>query len=186
MTSPPPILLACFVHLVLHTTLFIQLDPDIFNDTPILGSQIFYLSVMDLLCDCEVIPEHWKSVPPWGKFILETIVSFLIGEFSMMLGWLSMEKFLVELLKRTSLRYHSKLLVLEISTVALGIIFSVLVAAMTNRTAKMQKVGSKVWSTIKQYRQAPWTKKEQTVQCQSFVRRRISMFMQKRFHKIWN
>ncbi|XP_016963344.1 uncharacterized protein LOC108033511 [Drosophila biarmipes] len=184
MTSPHPILLACFVHLVLHTTLFIQLDPDTFNDTPILGSQIFYLSVMDLLCDCEVIPGHWNGVPPWGRFILETFVAFLIGEFSMMLVWLSMEKFLVELLKWTTLRHHSKLLVLEISTVALGTIFSLLVAAMTNRTARMQKIGSNVWGTIIQYRWDLWGKKEKTVECDSFIKRRVSTVLNKRFHNI--
>ncbi|KAH8350708.1 hypothetical protein KR084_004678, partial [Drosophila pseudotakahashii] len=161
MTSPPPILLACFVHLVLHTTLFIQLDPVVFQGTPILGSQIFYLSVMDLLCDSEVIPRHWKSVPPWGKFVLETIVVFLIGEFSMVLVWLSMEALLLDLIKWTGLDYPSKLLVFHISTVAIGFISAVIVAAVTNRPAKMQKRGREIWRSAKHYWQATFADKKQ-------------------------
>ncbi|XP_044249592.1 uncharacterized protein [Drosophila takahashii] len=160
MTSPPPILLACFVHLVLHTTLFIQLDPDVFKGTPILGSQIFYLSVMDLLCDSEVIPKHWRRVPPWGKFVLETILAFLIGEFSMVLVWLSMERLLLDLIKWTGLDYPSKLLVLHISTVGIGIISAVTVAAVTNRPAKIQKTGRKIWSTAKYNWQAIFADKK--------------------------
>ncbi|XP_016982870.1 uncharacterized protein LOC108047273 [Drosophila rhopaloa] len=160
MTSPSPILLACFVHLMLHTSIFIQMDPDDFADTPILGSQIFYLSVMDLLCHCDVIPEHWKYVPPWGKFILETIVIFLVGEIFMVGVWLSMEALLVELIANvtnwtglvSASSKRSKRFFLEISTLVLGIAFSVTVAAVTNRPAKIKKIGSKMLDTINQGR----------------------------------
>ncbi|XP_017111326.1 uncharacterized protein LOC108135212 [Drosophila elegans] len=152
MTSPLPILLACFVHLMLNTTLFIQMDPDHFADTPIVGSQIFYLSLMVLLGNCEVTPARWKYVPPWGKFILETIVIFLIGEIAMVGIWLSMETLLVELtingLKWTGLAC-SKMLILEIGTLVLGITFAVIVAAITNRPAKVQQIGRQMWITFK-------------------------------------
>ncbi|XP_017050392.1 uncharacterized protein LOC108094363 [Drosophila ficusphila] len=160
MTSLIPILLACFVHLMLHTTLFIHLEPNTFEDTPIFGSQIFYLSVMDLLCSCEVIPEHWKSIPRWGKFILETIVVFFIGEISMVGVWLSMELLLVELIIQflywtglvSTFSRRSQMLIIEISTVLLGIIFSVIVAVITNRPAQLKKIGRDLWGITNKYR----------------------------------
>ncbi|KQS61779.1 uncharacterized protein Dere_GG26970 [Drosophila erecta] len=149
MTSAAPVILACFVHMVLHTTLFIHLDPGMFADTSILGSQIFYLSLMDLLCNREVIPTHWSKIPHWGKFILETIIAFLIGEMSMVGLWLPMETLLVNfinfLTNWSGLGYRITNIFLEISTIILGTIFSVIVTVITNRPAKVQKIGERIW-----------------------------------------
>ncbi|XP_017081394.2 uncharacterized protein LOC108114793 [Drosophila eugracilis] len=158
MTHPFPILLACFVHLVLHTALFVQLDPVVFEGTPILGSQIFYLSVMDLLCHCEVIPSRWNKVPPWGKSVLETIVAFLIGEISMFGIWFTIETIFADVIimvtYNTDLKYSFKLFLLEISTVMIAIAFSMGVAAVTNKPVKMQKLGRQILSFTKNFKQA--------------------------------
>ncbi|KAH8292818.1 hypothetical protein KR054_009468, partial [Drosophila jambulina] len=147
MTSLVPILLACFVHLALHTTLFIQLDPDVFSNTPILGSQLFYLSVLDLLCHCQVIPGHWNFLPSWARTVLETIVVFLISEMAMAMVWLTMETYLRELITGVinasglvlANSYFSQRLILEIITVVLSVVFTVLVAAFTNQPSNVQK-----------------------------------------------
>lgn len=154
MTSPTPVLLAFVVHMVLHTTLFIHLDPGIIADTPVFGSQLFYLSVMDLLCDTEVIPTHWSNIPRWGKFILETIIAILIGETLMVGVWLSMETLLVNFINvitnwlglgsRTNTTFQ------EIGTILLGVIFLVIVGAITNRPAKVWKMAQQSWRIITQ------------------------------------
>lgn len=154
MTTLAPILLACFVHLMLHTTLFIQLDPEIFSDTPILGSQLFYLSVLDLLSHCQVIPEHWKCGPSWARFVLETIAVFVISEMVMAVVWLSLETLLRELVIEASnasgfviaTSYRSRRLILETITVALSIVFTVIVAAVTNQSPSVHSIGRKIGS----------------------------------------
>ncbi|KAH8244684.1 hypothetical protein KR032_004730, partial [Drosophila birchii] len=144
MTSLVPILLACFVHLALHTTLFIQLDPEHFSNTPILGSQLFYLSVLDLLCHCQVVPGHWLFLPSWARTVLETIAVFLISEMTMAVVWVTMETYLLELIAgittTTSPKYCTQRLILEIITVVLSIVFTVAVAAYTNQPSNVQRI----------------------------------------------
>ncbi|KAH8314734.1 hypothetical protein KR059_007393, partial [Drosophila kikkawai] len=151
MTSLVPILLASFVHLTLHTTLFIQLDPEVFRNTPILGSQLFYLAVLDLLFHCQVIPGHWNSLPLWAKAVLESIAVILISEMALAVVWISMETYLIELITgltaASGLSNASSLLserlILEIITVMLSVAFTVVVAVFTNQPSNVQQIGRK-------------------------------------------
>ncbi|KAH8356996.1 hypothetical protein KR200_011531, partial [Drosophila serrata] len=149
MTSLAPILLACFVHLALHTTFFIHLDPEIFSNTPIIGSQLFYLSVLDLMCHCQLIPGHCIFLPSWARIVLETIAVFLISEMTMAVVWLTTEIYLRELITGVTIAsglatsFPSERLILEIITVVLSILFTVIVAAFTNQPSTAQKLGRK-------------------------------------------
>ncbi|KAH8410212.1 hypothetical protein KR009_008396, partial [Drosophila setifemur] len=167
MTHPLPILLAMFLHLGLNTTIFINLDREIFANTPIFGSHIFYLSLMDLLCHSEVLPKRWNSVPKWGVLILETISVTLLGEFVMSVVWLTMELLLKALIIEIThamdldVAEHSQKVVLEVVTVILAVIFTVVVAVSTNRPAKIHEMGRKVWETTKEYGQIIFARKFQ-------------------------
>ncbi|KAH8263882.1 hypothetical protein KR038_009153, partial [Drosophila bunnanda] len=149
MTSLVPILLACFVHLALHTALFIQLDPEIFSNTPILGSQLFYLSLLDLLCHCQVVPGHCNFLPSWAWIVLETIAVFLISEMTMAVVWLTMEIYLRDLFTEVTIAfglttsYRSQKVILEMTAVGLSMLFAVIVAAFTNQASNVQKIGRK-------------------------------------------
>lgn len=86
---------ATILNVFLNTALFVKLDPETFENKPVLGSVIFYLTVLGKLWHRKLIPNHWKTVPCWGLLILETLFALLMGEFAMSLLWLPVENMIV-------------------------------------------------------------------------------------------
>ncbi|KAH8298321.1 hypothetical protein KR018_003626, partial [Drosophila ironensis] len=81
--------IAIFVHLFLNVVIFVN---DSMQSTgPLVASQIFYLSMMDLMSHCHITPGRWTSVPTWGTVVLETVMALLISELVLRYVWFTFE-----------------------------------------------------------------------------------------------
>ncbi|KAH8328524.1 hypothetical protein KR067_010382, partial [Drosophila pandora] len=139
-----PIILNVFC----NTALFVKLDPETFEDKPILGSIIFYLTVLGMLWHRKLIPNHWKYVPSWGLLILETLFALLMGEFAMYLLWLPVENMVDgvvnKILMLGDVRAAIRRFCAEICTAAVAMAIMILVVKNTIGHFNIQKILSEL------------------------------------------
>ncbi|KPU74387.1 uncharacterized protein Dana_GF26359 [Drosophila ananassae] len=136
------------INVFCNTALFVNLDPETFEDKPILGSIIFYFTVLGKLWHRKLIPNHWKSVPSWGLLILETLFALLMVEFAMYLLWLPVENMIDDVVNQIlmigDVRATIRRFCAEICTAAVAMAIMILVVKNTIGHFNIQKIFSEL------------------------------------------